>query len=102
VSYEDLAKRPEPLRLRLSVEFQRNGQPFPRGDSTLKDNTERMLRGTGVVLPVKDQGVGDIRVTLNNIADTGAAKAKGFGTGFTFDGGRWRGNNLATLRSEEI
>ena len=84
VSYDDVKKRTEPLRLKLTVEFQRNGQPFPRADTTLKDNAERVLRGSGVITPVADQGDGDIKITMNNIADTGSAAAKGFGTGLTF------------------
>jgi hypothetical protein len=84
VSYEDLTKRTEPLRLKLFVEFQRNGQPHPRADSTLRDNTERVLRGTGLIIPSSDQAVGDIRVVVNDIGDMGSAFAKGFGTGLTF------------------
>jgi hypothetical protein len=84
LSYDDLTKKAEPLKLKLSVEFQRNGVPYPRADSTLKDNTERVLRGTGVITPAESQTVGEIKVTVNNIADTGSAAAKGFGTGLTF------------------
>lgn len=84
LSYDDLTKKAEPLKLKLSVEFQRNGVPYPRADSTLKDSTERVLRGTGVITPAESQTVGEIKVTVNNIADTGSAAAKGFGTGLTF------------------
>lgn len=84
MSYEDIKKRGEPLRLKLSVEFQRNGQAFPRADSILRDNAERILRGSGIVTPVTDQGEGEIKVVVNNIADLGSAAAKGFGTGLTF------------------
>jgi hypothetical protein len=84
LSYDDLTKKSEPLKLKLSVEFQRNGVPYPRADSTLKDNTERILRGTGVITPAESQTVGEIKVTVNNIADTGSAAAKGVGTGLTF------------------
>ena len=84
VSYEDIKKRSEPLKLKLLVEFQRNGEHLPKVDSTLKDNTERVLRGTGVIVPVDDQSVGEIKVIVNNIADLGSARAKGFGTGLTF------------------
>ena len=84
VSYEDIKKRSDPLKLKLLVEFQRNGEHLPKVDSTLKDNTERVLRGTGVIVPVDDQSVGEIKVVVNNIADLGSARAKGFGTGLTF------------------
>lgn len=83
ISYDQLAKRQSPLRLNVVVEFQRNGEPFPKADSTLRDNTERVLRGSGVIVPVSDRGEGEIRVVVNNIADRGAAAAKGFGTGLT-------------------
>src|SRR5882762_10125469 len=83
-SYEDLKKRSDPLKLKLSVEFQRNGEHFPKADSTLKDNTERMLRGTGVITPADDQAVGEVNVIVNNISDRGSAVSKGLGTGLTF------------------
>ena len=84
VAYEDVKKRSDPLKLKLLVEFQRNGQPFPGADTTLRDNAERVLRGSGVVTPVASQEEGEMKLTVNNIADVGAAGAKGFGTGLTF------------------
>ena len=88
VAYEDLHKRPEPLKLVLSVEFQRNGKPLPKADSTLRDNAERVLRASGIITPVAAAdaaaSAGTIQVTVNNIADVGGAAAKGFGTGLTF------------------
>ena len=84
VSYDQITKRQSPLRLNLTVEFQRNGEHLPKVDSTLRDNTERVLRASGVIVPVSDASEGQIRVVVNNIADRGAAAAKGFGTGLTF------------------
>lgn len=84
VSYEDVKRRAEPLKLKLLVEFQRNGEHLPKVDPTLRDNTERVLRGTGVVVVANEQSVGEIKVVVNNIADMAAARAKGFGTGLTF------------------
>lgn len=84
LSYDSVTKRAEPLKLKLNVQFQRNGQPFPRADSTLRDKTERILGATGVIVPSKEQADGSISVVVNNIADVGAAAAKGFGTGLTF------------------
>lgn len=84
LTYENLNKRAEPLKLKLAVEFQRNGDPYPRADSTLRDNSERILRGTGVVNPVETGYEGEIKIVVNNIADKGQAAAKGFGTGLTF------------------
>lgn len=84
VSYDDIKRRPEPYRLKLTVEFQRNGEHLPKVDPTLKDNTERVLRSTGVIVATDERTVGEIRVVVNNIADIAAARAKGFGTGLTF------------------
>ncbi len=84
VSYDDVKKRPAPWRLKLSAEFQRNGEHFPKADSTLRDTSERVLRASGVIIPVSNDGEGEIKIVMNNIADMGAAVAKGFGTGLTF------------------
>jgi len=84
VSYDDVKRRAEPLKLKLVVEFQRNGEHLPKVDSTLRDNTERVLRGTGVIVAANDQTAGEIKIVVNNIADLASARAKGFGTGLTF------------------
>ncbi len=83
VSYDVVKKRPTSLRLKLIVEFQRDGEHFPKVDSTLRDNAERVLRASGVIAPVSDEGEGTIKIVVNNIVEKGAA-AKGFGTGLTF------------------
>jgi hypothetical protein len=51
MSYEQINRRTEPLKLKLTAEFQRNGVHYEKADSTLKDNSERILRGTGVIMP---------------------------------------------------
>jgi hypothetical protein len=84
VSYDQIGKKQSSLRLNLTVEFQRNGEHFAKVDSTLRDNTERVLRASGVIVPTSDGGEGQVKVVVNNIADRGAAAAKGFGTGLTF------------------
>jgi hypothetical protein len=84
VAYSDVRSRPVPLKLRLLVEFQRNGVPLPKADANLRDNADRILRATGVIAPVLDDGEGQIKVVVNNIGDTGNAVAKGVGTGLTF------------------
>lgn len=83
VGYGDLARRAEPLKLRLVTQFQRNGQPLPGADPVLREQVERVLRVSGLVVPAAEAD-GELRVTLNNIADLGAARAAGFGTGLTF------------------
>jgi hypothetical protein len=83
-TYDDIKRRAEPVKLRLSVEFQRNGLHFPKADSTLKDSAERTLRATGVIIPTDVDSVGEIKIIVNNIADIATAAAKGAGTGLTF------------------
>lgn len=84
VAYEEIHRRQEPLKLALEVEFQRNGEHLLKVDPTLRDSTERVLRGTGLISPLYDGGEGSIKVVVNNIADKSAAVAKGIGTGLTF------------------
>lgn len=82
--YEDINRRSEPLKLKIAAEFQRNGTHFEKADTMLKDNSERILRGTGVIMPSVEPMDGEITIVCNNIADLGAAGAKGIGTGLTF------------------
>lgn len=84
VGYEDLQRKDSPTRLKLVVEFQRNGKPLPKADATLRDDAERVLRGSGLITPVADAGQGEVRIVVNNISDVVAARAKGFGTELTF------------------
>jgi hypothetical protein len=70
VGYWEIQPRPAPLRLHLAVEFQRNGEPFPKGDVPLKDYANRILVNSGVVVPVEEGGEGEMRLVLNNIADS--------------------------------
>lgn len=83
ISYADLGKRAEPLKLKLSVEFQRNGEAYPRVDPVLKDNAQRILRSTGLIVPTDSDPAGSIRIVVNNFGDLGDARAKGIKTGLT-------------------
>ncbi|ABB74803.1 hypothetical protein SAMN05216403_12410 [Nitrosospira multiformis ATCC 25196] len=76
VAYRDIAERNVPLRLKLSVEFQRNGEHFPEGDIPLKDYANAILGDTRVVVPVIDRAEGEVRVILNNIADSGTVASE--------------------------
>jgi hypothetical protein len=84
VAYEELKRPQQPLKITMTSQFQRNGAPLPAADATLKDNSERVLRASGLMVPVTEGAEGTINIVVNNIADTGAAAAKGFGTGLTF------------------
>jgi hypothetical protein len=70
VGYREIQARSAPLRLHLAVEFQRNGEPFPKGDVPLKDYANRILVDSGVVVPVEEGVEGEMRLVLNNIADS--------------------------------
>ncbi len=83
-TYEDVKRRSEPLKLKLTVEFQRHGEVYPKAESTLRDSAERTLRATGFIIPAEEGTAGDIKIIVNNTGDRGAAAAKGFGTGLTF------------------
>lgn len=83
VAYKDIEQRNKPLRLKLVVEFQRNGEHFPKGDIPLKDYAASILRDSGVVMPVDDdKAEGQIRVVLNNIADSGTVAVEASRTGY--------------------
>jgi len=83
VSYQDLGKRAAPLKLTLSVEFQRNGAPYPRAEAVLKEGAQRVLRATGLILPSDAGTDGSIRIVLNNSGDLEDAQSKGMKTGLT-------------------
>ena len=83
ISYSDLARPDKPLSLRLTTEFQRNGEPNPKANPTLLDNSSRILRASGIVDPDGPNSVGSINIVVNNVADIASAATKGFGTGLT-------------------
>jgi hypothetical protein len=83
-TYEDVKRKAQPIKLRLTVEFQRHGEPYPKVDPLLKDGAERTLRATGMIIPTDVDSVGEIKITVNNTGDRTASIAKGFGTGLTF------------------
>jgi hypothetical protein len=83
ISYADLGKRAQPLKLKLTVEFQRNGEPYPRVDSVLRDSAQRVLRSTGLIFPTDSDSAGSIRIVVNNFGDLSDARAKGIKTSLT-------------------
>lgn len=83
-TYEDVKKKAQPIKLRLTVEFKRHGEPYPKVDPLLKDGAERTLRATGMIIPTDVDSAGEIKITVNNTGDRTASIAKGFGTGLTF------------------
>jgi hypothetical protein len=83
ISAAELARRAEPLKLKLTVEFQRNGEHYPRVDSLLADSVQRILRSTGLIVPADSDSAGSIRIVVNNSGDLSDARAKGIKTGLT-------------------
>jgi len=83
-SYEEINRRREPMRATVVVEFQRNGETYSGAQPLLRDISERVLRGTGVILPTPGGPDGVVRIVVNNFGDLAAAAARGFGTGLTF------------------
>jgi hypothetical protein len=77
VGYSDVRKSARPARLKLMVEFQRNGEHFPKGDVPLRDYSAAILNDTGVIsisdviTESEEREQGEIRIVLNNIADNG-------------------------------
>lgn len=83
LTYSDIKKTQQPIPLRLTTVFLRNGEAYPKANPTLLDNSSRILRASGIIDPDGPNSVGTITITVNNIADTAAAAGKGFGTGLT-------------------
>lgn len=77
VGYNDVRKSAKPAKLKLVVEFQRNGEHFPKGDVPLRDYSAAILNDTGlvsisdVITESEEREQGEIRIVLNNIADSG-------------------------------
>lgn len=82
-TYGDIIRRPEPYKLKIVVEFQRNGKHLPQVDKELMEHVERIVRGSGFAVPASESTAGELKVIVNNVGDVGKAAAKGFSTGLT-------------------
>lgn len=82
-TYEDIRKPAEPYKLKVVTQLLRNGKEIKSGVRELQPRVERVLRDSGVGVPVKEGESGELHVVLNNIGDTKEAAEKGFATGFT-------------------
>ena len=85
VQYSDIIKPAQPYKLRLKVEFQRNGQHLPQVDSELMRQVDHVIRATGFAIPIPEgeAGADELSIVVNNIADLAEAKRKGYVTGGT-------------------
>lgn len=77
VTYDEVKKRTDPLRLKIATEFRRNGKHLPQADVTLQDHAERLLRASGVVTPATDGPDGEITIVMNDIIDPATVMTKG-------------------------
>lgn len=84
VGYENLTRRVTPYQWQITAEFQRNGTHFAKVDESLLGKVELVVRASGMATPSTDASAPKLKVIVNNIADLGEARAKGFGTGLTF------------------
>jgi hypothetical protein len=86
IQYSDIVKPAQPYKLKLKVEFQRNGQHLPAVDGQLMQQVDSVVRASGFGAPVGDvESASDtLTIVVNNIADLAEARKKGFATGSTF------------------
>lgn len=84
-TYDTVHRLAQPIPVKVGVRFEVNGAPRPEADASLKSQVEQTLRSSGVFIPSDLAGTtSEITVLANDLADTGLARAKGFGTGMTF------------------
>jgi hypothetical protein len=83
-SYNDIAPVAEAYLANLEVEFQLNGEHKQSVDATVRSEVEKALYSINIIVPTNLESELILKVTVNNIADLGKARAKGFGTGLTF------------------
>jgi hypothetical protein len=82
LEYRDVRKNAKPPRLKLVVEFQRNGEHFPKGDVPLRDYAAAIINDTGVIsisdviTESEEKEQGEVRIVLNNIADSSTVAAE--------------------------
>jgi hypothetical protein len=86
IQYSDIVKPAQPYKLKLKVEFQRNGQHLSAVDGQLMQQVDSVVRASGFGAPVGDaESASDtLTIVVNNIADLAEARKKGFATGSTF------------------
>lgn len=86
-TFADLRQNNNPQPVRLSVEFQTNGNLDPKATEELSKKTIWVLKDSRLFSSIVTNGSGEmahIKIIMNNIADIDGAKRKGVGTGLTF------------------
>ena len=82
-TFEQVKRSQDPLRLKLSVIFKRDGKHLKEVDKDLYDNAELVLRGTGAVMPTSQGEDGTIHIEVDNLVNFARGFAKGMGNGLT-------------------
>lgn len=77
ISPGDIKKQEAPHKLKVEVEFQRNGVHHSPGDNDLRDVVERVIRDTGFAVPVSDDEEGSLKILLNNIVNMQEMQRRG-------------------------
>jgi hypothetical protein len=83
----DLLSRSERRPVALLVAFHRNGEPSSAGTSTATKSVRGVVEKSNLFSALVDQpkdGVNELKIVLDNVADTGDAAGKGALTGLTF------------------
>ena len=87
VGYGDLLARSDRKPVALLVAFHRNGEPSSAGTSTATKSVRGVVEKSNLFSSLVDQpkdGVNELKIVLDNVADTGDAAGKGALTGLTF------------------
>jgi hypothetical protein len=87
VGYGDLLARSERKPVALLVAFHRNGEPSSAGTSTATKSVRGVVEKSNLFSSLLDQpkaDVNELKIVLDNVADTGDAAGKGALPGLTF------------------
>ena len=87
VGYGDLLARSDRKPVALVVAFHRNGEPASTATPTAASSVRSVVEKSNLFSSVLDQpkdGVNELQIVLDNIADTGEAASEGALTGLTF------------------
>jgi len=71
-----------PYEVKITVEFQRNGEHLEGVDKQLKDSVVSAFKSSGII-PTNVDTKASIKVICNNVANIGGAVSKGILTGLT-------------------
>jgi hypothetical protein len=82
-TYENIVPTLGTFRVKVKVEFQRDGEPYEPVNEILKKDVENALVSTGIIIPDVEATDVTMTIVVNNIPESGAT-AKGIGVGLTY------------------